>query len=104
MHEPPLGTPLATGSGVIAGRQEWMNAVEWLAPKLVVFGHDHNTSRRRKMWNHKLACGTTCINVGQHSPLHYCLIEMTFASNKPSLPHMINITAAFGECKTLSLR
>lgn len=104
MHEPPLGTPLAPESGVIAGYQEWMSAVEVFAPKLVVFGHDHSTSRRKKIWNHKLACGTTCINVGQDSPLRYTLIELTFESEKPSLPARIEVAANIGEREILLLR
>lgn len=72
-----------------------MAAVEWVAPKLVVFGHDHNTSRRKKIWNHKLASGTTCINVGQDSPLRYTVIEMKYASEKPSLPTQVVIQAAY---------
>ena len=103
MHEPPLGTPLAPESGVIAGYREWMAAVERLAPKLVVFGHDHNTSRRKKIWHHKLACGTTCINVGQDSPLRYTLIEMTFTSEKPSLPTLVQVTANVGNRESLML-
>jgi Icc-related predicted phosphoesterase len=103
MHEPPLGTPLAPESGVIAGYREWMEAVEWFMPKVVVFGHDHTTSRRKKIWNHKLACGTTCINVGQHAPLRYTVIEMTFESDNPSLPTAIQITANVDKQDHLSL-
>jgi Icc-related predicted phosphoesterase len=103
MHEPPLGTPLAPETGVIAGYREWMEAVEWMEPKLVVFGHDHNTSRKKKIWHHKLACGTTCINVGQDSPLRYTLIEMTFASQKPSLPTGVQVTANVGGREFLAL-
>jgi Icc-related predicted phosphoesterase len=104
MHEPPLGTPLAPESGVIAGYREWMEAIEWLEPKVVVFGHDHNTSRRKKIWHHKLPCGTTCINVGQDSPLRYTVIEMTFASDKPSLPTEIVVEAKVGGFKAVTLK
>jgi Icc-related predicted phosphoesterase len=102
MHEPPLGTPLAPEAGVIAGHRQWMEAVEWLAPKLVVFGHDHITSRRKNIWHHKLPCGTTCINVGQDSPLRYCVIEMTFPSEQPSLPKTTHITANVGKRESLT--
>jgi Icc-related predicted phosphoesterase len=103
MHEPPLGTPLAPEAGVIAGHREWMEAIEWLEPKVVVFGHDHNTGRRKKIWNHKLACGTTCINVGQDAPLRYCLLEMTFASETPSLPIAMSAFANVGTQEALAL-
>lgn len=104
MHEPPLGTPLAPEFGVIAGYSEWMEAVEWIEPKLVVFGHDHNTSIRKKIWHHKLECGTTCINVGQKSPLRYTVIEMTFASEKPSLPTKISEYIVTPGCVLLASR
>jgi Icc-related predicted phosphoesterase len=103
MHEPPRGTPLAPESGVIAGYREWMDAVEWFMPKVVVFGHDHTSPRRKKIWNHKLACGTTCINVGQDTPLRYTVIEMAFASEKPSLPTAINIMASVEKQEQLSV-
>lgn len=103
MHEPPRGTPLAPESGVIAGYREWMEAIEWAAPKLVVFGHDHSTSRRKKIWNHKLPCGTLCINVGQDAPLRYTVIEMKFNSEKPSLPTDIRVIANVDKRESLSL-
>ena len=80
-----------------------MEAIEWMEPKLVVFGHDHNTSRKRKIWHHKLACGTTCINVGQDSPLRYTLIELTYASEKPGLPTRVQVTANVGDRESLTL-
>jgi len=94
MHEPPHGTLLAAESGVIAGNRQWMDAIKAHLPRLVVFGHDHNTPKRNKIWQHRLASGTVCVNVGQDSQLRYALIEMTFADDRPSLPKRIEVRVA----------
>jgi Icc-related predicted phosphoesterase len=91
MHEPPRGTPLAQEIGVIAGNREWMKAVKEYSPKVVVFGHDHNTPIKKGIWHHKLESGTVCVNVGQDSPLRYTLIEMVFDGETPRLPKRIAI-------------
>jgi Icc-related predicted phosphoesterase len=93
MHEPVYGTPLAKTDGVLAGNIEWTDAVERYRPRLVVFGHDHDTSRRRKLWHAKLEGGTTCVNLGQDSTLHYAVIRLSFDGSQPSFPKSIKLTA-----------
>ncbi len=93
MHEPVYGTPLSKTDGVLAGNIEWTQAVERYSPNLVVFGHDHDTSRRKKIWNAKLEGGTVCVNLGQDSTLHYGLVRLVFDGSQPTSPKSIRITA-----------
>lgn len=93
MHEPPIGTELSRREGVLSGNFEWTEAVERFRPWIVVFGHDHDTPRRKKLWNQTLENGTVCVNVGQDSRLHYCILEMTFPADTPSLPKRVKIRA-----------
>ena len=86
MHEPPRGTPLSEKVGPLSGNQEWTDAIERYAPRLVVFGHDHATPLRSGRW--KCALGdTTCVNVGQrqNGPLRFCIIDLGFPENSLTL-------------------
>jgi Icc-related predicted phosphoesterase len=94
MHEPPDPTPISDHCGPLSGNVEWRLAIERFMPKLVVFGHDHQTPIRTKHWNCHLG-PTTCVNVGQteNGPLHYALVEMGFPQNSPCMPRSIKVTA-----------
>jgi len=95
MHEPPIGTELSAGSGLLAGHVEWTSAIERFFPKLVVFGHDHLTPIRRRKWHQRLSSGTSVVNVGQMEagPLRYAVIQLEFPKETPCLPSAIKITA-----------
>jgi len=90
MHEPPYWTPLSERSGPLSGHVEWRQAIERFLPRLVVFGHDHQTPITGKQWHCQLGA-TTCVNVGQtdNGPLHYAVVEMEFPHNTPCLPRRI---------------
>lgn len=95
MHEPPHGTVLSEFNGPLAGHWEWRDAIGRFSPKLVVFGHDHQTPIQRKQWHCRIDLGTSCVNVGQtdNGPLHYAIIEMSFPQSTPCLPRSIKVTA-----------
>jgi Icc-related predicted phosphoesterase len=103
MHEPPAGTHLSEEVGPMAGRIEWLAAVERYSPLLVVCGHDHHTPIRRSMWHEKVR-QTCVINVGQKldGPLHYSVIEMEFPGATPCLPRSVRV-GAFPWEQTLEL-
>ena len=94
MHEPPYGTPLSERAGALSGHVEWRLAIERFLPRLVVFGHDHQTPIQTKQWHCQLGA-TTCVNIGQteSGPLRYTLVTMDFHQNNPSLPRSIVVTA-----------
>ena len=73
MHEPPAGTGLSTAD---TANVEWATAVRRFQPRLVVSGHDHQTSLRTRRWHAKLG-RTVCVNTGQtrKPPLRYAVIE-----------------------------
>lgn len=85
MHEPPLGTRLSENSGVLSENREWMASIEQFAPRVVVFGHDHDTPHKKKLWNQRLPNGSTCINVGQSDRLRYSVIDLQFDRDTPCL-------------------
>lgn len=94
MHEPPRGTPLSAPDTVVAGNQEWTDAIEYFGPRLVACGHDHITPIRNKRWHCKIG-PTTCVNVGQtnHGPLHFTVIKARFQNEGSSQPVEIKVTA-----------
>jgi Icc-related predicted phosphoesterase len=95
MHEPPYGTVLSEFKGPVSGQCEWRRAIGRFSPRLVVFGHDHNTPRRKKEWHCRIDDGTHCVNVGQTTsgPLHYAVVEMTFRGDTAGLPEHTVVTA-----------
>ncbi len=94
MHEPPSGTPLSQANSPVSGNRIWRTAIERFMPILTVSGHDHQTPIRYRTWHHRIG-STTCVNVGQTEcgPPRYCLVESEFASNVPSLPVNMTVTA-----------
>lgn len=94
MHEPPAGTRLSEEVGPMAGRIEWLAAVERHSPLLVVCGHDHRTPIRQSAWHERMR-ETQVVNVGQKldGPLHYSVVEFEFPGSTPCLPQCIKVTA-----------
>lgn len=93
MHEPPRGTPLSAANSVVAGNQEWTEAIEYFNPLLVVCGHDHLTPIRSKRWHCKIG-SSTCVNVGRidQGPLRFAVIKARFQNDGASLPMDIKVT------------
>jgi Icc-related predicted phosphoesterase len=94
MHEPPAGTHLSEEVGPMAGRIEWLAAVERYSPMLVACGHDHRSPIRCSSWHEKVR-QTCVVNVGQKldGTLHYSLIELEFPNSTPCLPQRVKVTA-----------
>jgi Icc-related predicted phosphoesterase len=94
MHEPPSGTILSSPNSVVAGSDEWTNAIVRFSPLVTISGHDHETPRRTGRWFDRLG-SSVCINVGQAEtgPLHFALVDAEFPSDAPTLPSKLNITA-----------
>ena len=94
MHEPPKGTILSRSSGPLAGNSIWTQAIERFAPRLVVFGHDHDIPIRISNWHCRVG-NSTCINVGQTStgPLHYTVVTAKFSAMEPNQLLEITVTA-----------
>jgi Icc-related predicted phosphoesterase len=78
----------------MAGRIEWLAAVERYSPMLVVCGHDHRSPIRQSAWHEKVR-QTEVVNVGQKlgGTLHYSVIEMEFPGSTPCLPQRVKVAA-----------
>jgi Icc-related predicted phosphoesterase len=99
MHEPPAGTKLCEAEGLMAGVDEWRDAIHEYQPWLTVSGHDHETPVFDGAWRDRIG-KTICFNFGQPArlthvtkTLHYGLFEFDFAGSEPSLPNSVTITA-----------
>jgi Icc-related predicted phosphoesterase len=94
MHEPPIGTPLSASGTAVEGNELWNEAIAFAKPLLTISGHDHVTPINKRRWHHKLG-STTCVNVGQtdSGPLRYSFVNAEFASDQPSLPKRMAVTA-----------
>ena len=94
MHQPPAGTRICKDIGPMSGVARWREAIERHSPLLTISGHDHNTPGQAGFWWDKIG-QTVCVNVGQKldGPLHYCVIEFTFAKPTPCLPSRILVSA-----------
>jgi Icc-related predicted phosphoesterase len=90
MHESPVGLPLAKPEAL---NSQWTTAVEQYSPRLVLFGHDHESPIENGKWHTR--CGTTlCVNVGQgENDFHYGLIDFEFTGSASSLPSKIKVQA-----------
>jgi Icc-related predicted phosphoesterase len=90
MHESPVGLPLAKPEAL---NSLWTTAVEQYSPRVVIFGHDHESPIENGKWHTR--CGTTlCINVGQAGKeFHYSLIDFEFTGSASSMPSKIRIRA-----------
>ncbi len=84
-HEPPLGTHPCP---------EWREAIAEYQPWVFVSGHDHKSALKSGKWYQRVG-QTVCVGLGQSDgdKLHYSLVEMEFASSKPSLPRRLKIGA-----------
>ena len=99
MHEPPAYTKLCEPEGLMAGVDEWSEAIERYQPWLTISGHDHETPVFDGSWRDQLG-RTTCLNLGQLArltkewkTLHYSLMDFEFAGAEPALPQQVTITA-----------
>ena len=102
MHEPPKGTILSQSSGPLAGNSEWTQAIERFAPRLVVFGPDHDIPIRISNWHWNQSftphdsewnCFCRCLSGRQssncvRSPIHPGpSLFMVCPSTRTFLPH-----------------
>jgi Icc-related predicted phosphoesterase len=99
MHEPPARTKLCDEEGMMAGLEEWREAIEKYQPWLTVSGHDHETPVFNGSWRDRIG-RTTCINTGQPTrlteptrTLHYGVLDFEFAGHEPALPKGVKVTA-----------
>jgi len=93
MHEPPVGTKLSSSTGNWAGNPEWRDTIERFLPRIVVFGHDHNTAIKRGVCHDSIG-PTLCVNCGQSEKrLHYAVVELEFPAANPCLAKSIKVTA-----------
>lgn len=99
MHEPAAYTKLCEPEGLMAGVDEWSEAIERYQPWLTISGHDHETPVFDGYWRDQLG-RTTCLNLGQPArltrkskTLHYCLMDFEFTRSEPSLPQRVTVTA-----------
>ena len=78
----------------MAGRIEWLAAIERYSPTLVVRGHDHRTPLRGSAWHEKVR-QTCVVNVGQKldGPLHYSMTKFEFPRSTPCLPQSVRMKA-----------
>lgn len=99
LHEPPALTKLCAEEGLMAGVEEWREAIQKYQPWLTVSGHDHETPVFDGFWRDRIG-RTTCLNLGQPvrltkktKALHYSLMDFEFAGSEPSLPQRVAVTA-----------
>ena len=99
LHEPPPKTKLCDEEGPMAGPDEWREVIEKYQPWLTISGHDHETPVFDGYWWDRIG-RTTCLNLGQPTrlteptqTLHYGVMDFEFASDKPSLPQSVTVTA-----------
>ncbi len=99
LHEPPAYTKLCAEEGLMTGVDEWAEAIERYQPWLTISGHDHFSPIANKCWHDQIG-RSLCINAGQPGDsmkelrkLHFCVIDLKFSGDEPSLPERVSVTA-----------